>query len=209
MRWKRNSVLMAVIGLIALLAGCGKIVDEASDALQQTASRITSTVQTQNLNPFASYTSANLSALVPSSVRVSSSLGASATSNAAYLDLYNQLVHGLKNNFSFTIVRTYKVTYSIPGYSQPLTALVAVPMDLNPLNRLSLPMISLQHPTQVLRSQSPSKVSVFEDEELTVPYGTMLAAMGYIVVMADYPGMGTTTISIPTAWPPWPNRSPA
>ena len=112
------------------------------------------------------------------------------TSNAAYLDLYNQLVHGLKSNFSFTIVRTYKVTYSIPGYSQPLTGLVAVPMDLNPLNRLSLPMISLQHPTQVLRSQSPSKVSVFEDEELTVPYGTMLAAMGYIVVMADYPGMG-------------------
>ncbi len=51
-------------------------------------------------------------------------------------------------------------------------------------------MISLQHPTQVLRSQSPSRVSVYADEELTVPFGTMLAAKGYIVVMPDYQGMG-------------------
>ena len=50
------------------------------------------------------------------------------------------------------------------------------------------PMIVLCHPTQTLRSQSPSHNRV--DDELTVPFAWYLATLGYVVVIPDYPGLG-------------------
>jgi len=177
MTWKQYLPIMALVGLLVLPAGCGKVEE------------ITTAISAFEINPFANYTSTVLWKFVPSTARVSTALGAAQeTSNATFLDVYNQLVQGvrgLQNKISYSLVKTYKITYTVNGKS--LTGLVAVPYGLNKLN---VPMISLQHPTQVLRSQSPSRVSVYADEELTVPFGTMLAAKGYIVVMPDYPGMG-------------------
>lgn len=180
MPWKQCLPIMALVGLLVLPAGCGKV-EELGPA-----------ISAFEINPFANYTSTVLKTLVPPTAQVSSALGATQTlSNAAYLKFFDQLVQGvrgLQSSVRYNLVKTYKITYTVDGKS--LTGLVAVPYDLASLNKLKVPMISLQHPTQVLRSQSPSRVSVYADEELTVPFGTMLAAKGYIVVMPDYPGMG-------------------
>lgn len=188
---KRNVTLMAIM---VLLAGCGS--GNNSSVTQQVA-QITSETLVGLTNPLTGYTSiflstqtlpAQLSSAIGGSPLDTSIVGAPSSFSA----LITQLADGMKQNFTYVEIRTYRVNYTIPGYGQQLSGLVIVPFDtLNPLTPLKVPMISLQHPTQVLRSQSPSLVPHYADEELTVPYGTMLASMGYIVVIADYPGLGT------------------
>jgi hypothetical protein len=98
----------------------------------------------------------------------------------------------LDTMYSFLLydVTTYKITYDGAGYKN-LTGLLVVPSDrYNPTR--SFPMLSYQHPTQVLRSQSPSNHSkdFTFDDELTIPFALALGASGYITVVADYPGLG-------------------
>lgn len=86
----------------------------------------------------------------------------------------------------------HKITYTMSGYSDVLTGLLVVPYGPNYYDdELSVPIVALQHPTQVKRSQSPSNAAnVPIDDELTIPVAGAIAHLGYIVVVADYPGLG-------------------
>lgn len=64
----------------------------------------------------------------------------------------------------------------------------------------TVPMLAMQHPTEVERKYSPSMfnmTNMWDDREFTVPFGTLFAQMGYAVALADYPGMGVNTNAHP------------
>ncbi len=85
----------------------------------------------------------------------------------------------------------YNVTYytTVPsGEYIPVSGLMVIP-TLNVFQRLSVPIISLQHPTQIERQYSPSRLNT-DDPLLTVQLALTLASTGYIVLVPDYPGMG-------------------
>jgi hypothetical protein len=85
----------------------------------------------------------------------------------------------------------YKVTYHTFDANEnkiEVTGLIVVPASKYG-HEISVPVLSFQHPTQVERRYSPSKKDIF-DNELTVLSANFLAATGYIVVVADYPGLG-------------------
>jgi pimeloyl-ACP methyl ester carboxylesterase len=88
-------------------------------------------------------------------------------------------------------VSAYKITYYTESASEgtiQVSGLLVMPWKLcgGPVN---VPILSLQHPTQVERKYSPSNIKIL-DPELTVPVALAIASTGYIVVAADYPGMG-------------------
>lgn len=182
MKSLRSFFFAAFLGL--LLSACGG--GDGSDSAQEVIDRIESATLAAVTDVRAEFSALSLS-LRDLPPRFSPSLGGTS---ASVKDRWLDLLGGLQDKFLYTEVRTYRITYTVPGHNEPLSGLLAVPSDPDPQKVLNLPMISLQHPTQVLRSQSPSLVSLFEDEQLTVPFGTMLAAMGYIVVIPDYPGLG-------------------
>lgn len=104
---------------------------------------------------------------------------------SAWNYLYNRLEPYSKYRFS-----AYGIAYksqTANGREIIVSGLVVVPFDANGGN-LSVPLLSLQHPLQMQRNQSPSLQSI--DDHLTVPYAFLLASTGYIVAVADYPGLG-------------------
>ncbi len=179
--WKRFAAILTLVALAWMPAGCG------GSGGSDTGAAIEEGIA-QLLNVITDFSDAALALREDLPTALSSSLGGGT---ADFKDLLGRLRRDMPSGFLYPDVRTYRFSYTVAGFSEPLSGLVAVPS--NPLlsRPHSLPMISLQHPTQVLRSQSPSIVPWPEDEELTVPYGTMLAALGYIVLIPDYPGMGT------------------
>jgi pimeloyl-ACP methyl ester carboxylesterase len=105
---------------------------------------------------------------------------------SAWYDLWNKLIPNFRYPFNM-----YKIYYDITrpdGTVQHLSGLLVVPTSVVGI-KINVPIISLQHPTQVERDYSPSNGNVL-DNELTVPFAMALASMGYITVVADYPGMG-------------------
>lgn len=89
-------------------------------------------------------------------------------------------------------VSAYSIAYrsqTANGREIIVSGLVVVPFDANGGN-LSVPILSFQRPLQVKRNQSPSLQ--FIDNHLTVPYAFLLASTGYIVSVADYPGLGVS-----------------
>jgi hypothetical protein len=83
------------------------------------------------------------------------------------------------------------------GNKVNLTGAVIFPLDaLQPKNPRSIPILALQHPTQVERAWSPSRCTMppklIQDPQKNVLLGAIMAAAGYIVVLPDYPGMGDT-----------------
>ena len=87
-------------------------------------------------------------------------------------------------------VQSHKVTYlshDFAGNPQTVTGLLVVPVGSGP--KLRAPILSVQHPTQTLRQYSPSAQS-FSDNELQYQSALLFASAGYIVVAADYPGLG-------------------
>ncbi len=104
-------------------------------------------------------------------------------------DLFQELWDQLKSYFLY-LSQLYAVTYvTVDSNNNPITVsgLLIIPRDL--AKDISVPILALQHPTQVLRKYSPSICGLF-DPELTVPIGAAIASTGYLVVIADYPGMG-------------------
>lgn len=93
--------------------------------------------------------------------------------------------------------------YDTPDPADPLetilvSGVVVYPLDLK--HRTSpapIPMFGFQHPTQALRKYSPSECAtlrtMLKDPEFNVLLGCLIAATGYTVVIADYPGMGIDT----------------
>jgi pimeloyl-ACP methyl ester carboxylesterase len=85
----------------------------------------------------------------------------------------------------------YRVTYyttTASGEHIPVSGLMVIPTK-NVFQHLSVPILSLQHPTQVERQYSPSLLNM-DDPLLTVQLALTLASTGYIVLVPDYPGMG-------------------
>lgn len=86
---------------------------------------------------------------------------------------------------------SYRITYTTTdasGRAMDVTGLLVVPYDIFG-GQLSVPMLSLQHPTQVQRKYSPSRMNLL-DNELTYQAALLMAMTGYQVVVADYPGLG-------------------
>lgn len=85
------------------------------------------------------------------------------------------------------------VTRTATGEAIPVSGLCIVPTTSAGLvNTSSVPIMSMQHPTQVERRYSPSICGLL-DPQLTVPIAALIAGSGYIVVLADYPGLGVNT----------------
>ncbi len=84
---------------------------------------------------------------------------------------------------------TYKIVYDGAGYKS-LSGLLVVPRAVHDHDQ-SFPLMAYQHPTQVLRSMSPSNFpETLLDDQLTIPLALFMGMSGYIVAVADYPGLG-------------------
>jgi hypothetical protein len=105
---------------------------------------------------------------------------------SAWYDLWDKLIPNFR--YPFNMYRIYYDVTRPDGTLQRLSGLLIVPTSITG-NKIHVPIISLQHPTQVERDYSPSNGNVI-DNELTVPFAMALASMGYITAVADYPGMG-------------------
>ncbi|HWI40038.1 MAG TPA: lipase family protein [Verrucomicrobiae bacterium] len=169
--------------LMFTLTGCGSgAVEEAARAV----AAFTSAAVSETTDIFTAFTlPALLSLSLPG--ELAGSLGGGTAPVGRILV---EAVGTLQPYLSHGTVRSYRVAYRVPGSGQNLSGLVIVPVPRSG-GSAELPILSLQHPTQVLRSQSPSLVPTFRDEELTVPLATLAASMGYIVLVPDYPGLGT------------------
>jgi|GEM_PF-1619157 len=78
-------------------------------------------------------------------------------------------------------------TQNAHGEKIKVSGLVTFPVPFS--EKTPFPILSVQHPTQVERQYSPSEKQ-WGDPELAMPLAMAMATTGYIVVMADYPGMG-------------------
>jgi len=89
-----------------------------------------------------------------------------------------------------TEVKGFSITYAATdahGVTQNVSGLLVTPSPKAYYG--ALPMLSIQHPTQVERMGSPSFMSIRDDEYAWI-IAYLIASTGYIVVMPDYPGMG-------------------
>lgn len=99
------------------------------------------------------------------------------------------------------LVEYVKIEYwttTADGDKIPVTGLAILPQIYHLPG--SVPLLALQHPTQVERKYSPSlfnMTNMWDDVQFTVPFGTLFAQMGFAVVLADYPGMGVNTNAHP------------
>lgn len=177
---KRFIAILSFAALAALPTGCGSGDSDTSAQVQEEI--------VQLLNVITDFSDAVLALRHDLPLKFSASLGGGT---ADFRALLGTLRDGMPSTPLYPDVRTYRFSYTAAGFAQPLSGLVVVPSSPLFSRPHNLPMISLQHPTQVLRSQSPSLVPWAEDEELTVPYAMMLAARGFIVLIPDYPGLGT------------------
>jgi pimeloyl-ACP methyl ester carboxylesterase len=174
------SGIFVVLVSLFLLAGCGK----SSSSTQSGTSPV------QHIGGMASelFSTFILSLNMPQTY---GSLGALTAAKAdawksAWYDLWNKLIPNFRYPFN-----TYKIYYDITRPDdtvQHLSGLLIVPTTVIGI-KINVPIISLQHPTQVERNYSPSNGNVL-DNELTVPFAMALASMGYITAVPDYPGMG-------------------
>lgn len=105
---------------------------------------------------------------------------------------------GLEAHFDYFPI-SYNVSYkslNANGKEETLTGRVIYPANLGrKIIGYQAPILLIQHPTQVMRSQSPSRISYLpwefnHDSQLTVTLGMIIASTGYVVVIPDYIGMG-------------------
>ncbi len=100
------------------------------------------------------------------------------------------------NSVKVIQVRQYPSTDAW-GRPRTLSGVVIVPLTSD--KTASMPMLAFQHPTQVERRYSPSNCVKYseQDPQYNVTVATLIAAMGYVVVVPDYPGMGLNFDSHP------------
>ncbi len=85
-----------------------------------------------------------------------------------------------------------------PGKTIEVSGVVILPLDTAQWkNPRSVPILCFQHPTQVERKYSPSNcaglTTMLDDPMYNVLLGCLMSACGYVVVIADYPGLGSDT----------------
>jgi pimeloyl-ACP methyl ester carboxylesterase len=191
----QSFVTLIILVLFGSLAGCGGH-DEAT--IVQSGVRVVS---------FTNYSAVKaedipyrMSQQGAGELQLSTSLGGYDTVAAAALpgsppprsliDLFIELYNAFKPSLRYLPVPV-KVVYKLPGSDRELSGLLVYPYTFR-----KMPILSLQHPTQVERKYSPSFFRM-TDNELTTQYAVLLASMGYIVVVADYPGLGVNTETHP------------
>ncbi len=106
--------------------------------------------------------------------------------SSAWKDMWN----GLRTSYQYgwQVYRMEYYTGNSNGDLILVSGAVAVPVSATG-ESINVPILSLQHPTQVERKYSPSSIDAL-DPQLTIPSGIAYCSTGYIVVMADYPGLG-------------------
>jgi len=182
---KYYAVLLVTV-LLAALTGCG-----SDSSAPVNSGPLVSAVKV------GSYTAAELQVGLEKSLSsmtgFSSALGGEVTATPQeFKGIIDTLLNFFKKYMSYDI-DVYKITYDGAGY-KGLTGLLVVPKDSKDATR-RFPMLSYQHPTQVLRKMSPSNFGFGEgqilvDDQLTIPLALILGRAGYITVVADYPGLG-------------------
>ena len=106
--------------------------------------------------------------------------------SSAWKDMWNNLKSSYQ--YGWQVYRMEYYTENSNGDLILVSGAVAVPVSTTG-ESINVPILSLQHPTQVERKYSPSSIDVL-DPQLTIPSGIAYCSTGYIVVMADYPGLG-------------------
>lgn len=82
------------------------------------------------------------------------------------------------------------VTEDAGGNKLSVSGLVVIPTVLGENDApLSFPILSVQHPTEVERANSPSRHNITDVQGWLY---RLIAMTGYIVVVADYPGLGVS-----------------
>ena len=106
-------------------------------------------------------------------------------------DPFQPVWDAIKSRFLYPVVMVSMdyVSRNAAGEPVTLSGMVVFPWHWDAAKRRSVPILGLQHPTQVERRYSPSRMQIL-DPELTVPVALAMAATGYIVAVADYEGMG-------------------
>ena len=119
-------------------------------------------------------------------------------SGAAIEDVWHWALYLMRNIINLSRGLEYvKVTYqttTASGEVIPVTGLAILPKA--GLGDDQVPILALQHPTQIERKYSPSMftaTNMWGDNEFTVPFASLYALGGYAVLLADYPGMGVNT----------------
>lgn len=93
--------------------------------------------------------------------------------------------------------------WTVNAFGQLTKADAAVFVPHNVWGSAKVPIVAIQHPTEVLRKNSPSKLvgkfgyNITDPAQAQMHLAALIARMGYIVVMADYLGMGENTDTHP------------
>ncbi len=207
---KRIVIWFQTLLLLVVLSACGRDssspspapVEPALVSAQQIGTHTQSSLKSVFLNtrttePLSDALGSSLAAVTASDLRThalqqiqNAEIKNSITQDSGILENLWKLFYDTIYPYLLYDVTTYKITYKGAGY-QNLTGLLVVPNNRNHPQQ-AYPMFAYQHPTQVLRSQSPSMHSqgLLFDNELTIPLALALGASGYITVVADYPGLG-------------------
>lgn len=99
--------------------------------------------------------------------------------------LWQQMEHQMPTAGPY-VPLPFRITFARSAGAPAETGLLIVPMGAA---GQTFPLLSLQHPTQVERQYSPSRFNLY-DNEFTMHTAVLLASMGWIVSVPDYPGMG-------------------
>ena len=181
------SLLLILFMIVPLIAGCSGGDDDSGgigsgSASMEEIGKIESLEHLQNLD---------LVSMSVSSHVIDSSDGVNDEEDAENLQtIKDYVIDRLKAYFGSYIPVFYKVTYNstdAAGNPQKLTGLMVIPASVS--GKASVPILSMQHPTQVERKYSPSKRSI-KDNEFTCVVAGIISMTGYVVVVADYPGLG-------------------
>lgn len=188
MKWNSHIFSILLIFLISVFfTGCS---NDSSGNKYLIAYKNISNHSTDSLHVLMTQESPNLKGLSPA-------IGGATVSGPIEVNPTNKfenIIDILIKFFSKYIsndINTYKIVYNDTIY-KGLTGLLVIPKSKA---GETFPMIALQHPTQVLRKMSPSNFGtgqgqVIVDDQLTIPLALFLGRAGYIVVVADYPGLG-------------------
>ena len=199
MKYQRRPVLPLLAVMLVLLTSCG-----SSDTPSATdTSSLVSAIKGPNFNGIESVDKALLAAGADQ-LTVSSSLGGYDTiSNAVSLGAVTVLPSytiwgliktawnssGLMLHLFSVDIDEYKITYKADDSAEAknLTGALFYP---NNLFYYPKGILLFTHPTETERRYSPSVFDPWYDGTFTKPFAWLFAALGYAVVVPDYPGLG-------------------
>lgn len=115
-----------------------------------------------------------------------------------YVDVYKELATELPGALTLKLIAHESIRYNSTdnnGNPIKLTGLLIYPYNLPGFGRVSAPIISMNHGTQILKSLGPSKwksakTSDWKNFPEVVVADLLAFYYGWIIIMPDYQGMG-------------------